>query len=89
MVVVRNTTTSRHYLHRPNIEAIHNLVGICNGFQYCHIASVKHQLTCSNDEFLFLRAKIGRNKECEAALQNLRWEIADISQGTAEIREMF
>ena len=48
MVAVRNTTTSCHYLHRPNIEAIHNLAGIYNGFQYCHIASVKHWLTCSN-----------------------------------------
>ena len=89
MVAVRNTTTSYHYLHRPNIEAIHNLAGICNGFQYCHIASVKHWLTCSNDEFLFLQAKIGRKKECEAALQNLRGEIADISQETTKIKEMF
>ena len=89
MVEVRTTTTSCHYLHRPNIAAIHNLAGICNGFQFCHIASVKHWLTCSNDEFLFLQAKIGRKKECEAALQNLRGETADISQETTEIREMF
>nr|POE99193.1 putative alpha-mannosidase [Quercus suber] len=34
-------------------------------------------------------AKIGRKKECETALQNLRGEIADISQEAAEIREMF
>ncbi|KAK7830728.1 hypothetical protein CFP56_028009 [Quercus suber] len=53
MVAVRNTTTSCHCLRRPNIEAIHNLASICNGFQYCHIASVKHRLTCSNDEFLY------------------------------------
>ena len=89
MVEVRTTTTSCHYLHRPNIEAFHNLAGICNGFQYCHIASVKHWLTCSNDEFLFLQAKIGRKKECEVALQNLRGETADNSQETTEIREMF
>ena len=89
MVAVRNTTTSCHYLHRPNVEAIHNLAVIYNGFQYCHIASVKHWLICSNDEFLFLQAKSGRKKECEAALQNLRREIVDISQETAKIREMF
>ena len=89
MVAVRNTTTSCHYLHRPNVEAIHNLAGIYNGFQYCHIASVKHWLICSNDEFLFLQAKSGRKKESEAALQNLRREIVDISQETAKIREMF
>ena len=53
-----------------------------------YIASFTHQLTYSNDEFFF-QAKIGRKKEHEADLQNLRGENADISQQANEIRETF
>ena len=35
MVAVRNSTTSCHYLGRPNIDAIHNLASIQNGLQCC------------------------------------------------------
>ena len=54
-----------------------------------YIASFTHQLTCSNDDFFFFQAKIGRKKEHEADLQNLRGENADISQEAKEIRETF
>jgi type II secretory pathway component PulM len=43
-------------------------------------------MTCSIDDSIYFQAKIGREKECEAALQRLRGENADISQEAAEIR---
>ena len=63
------------------------MVAVRNTTTSCHY--LHRPKTCSNDEFLFSQAKIGRKKECEVALQNLRGEIADISRETAEIREMF
>ena len=43
-------------------------------------------MTCSIDDSIYSQAKIGREKECEAALQRLRGENADISLEAAEIR---
>jgi hypothetical protein len=37
-------------------------------------------MTCSIDDSIYFQAKIGREKECEAALQRSRGENADISQ---------
>ena len=73
MVAVRNTTTSCHYLRRLNIEAIHNIAGICNGFQCCR------EKECE----AWLRESV------KLLYKTLRGEIADISQEAAEIREAF
>jgi SP family sugar porter-like MFS transporter len=43
-------------------------------------------MTFSIDDSIYLQAKIGREIECEAALQRLRGKNADISQEAAEIR---
>ena len=38
---------------------------------------------------IFFKAKIGRKKECEAALQHLRGQNADITPKAIEIRVTF
>lgn len=53
-----------------------------NGMK-CQIQAL---MTCLIDDSIYLQAKVGREKECEAALQRLRGENADISWESAEIR---
>lgn len=65
----------------------------------CHLSNMfkswrwqrkcKHGLKCMLDDPIWLQAKIGRERECETALQRLRGENADISQEAAEIRVSF